>query len=246
MKNFIIIFALAFIIIQIFHCSLFIDDSEAQWIQTKGPYGGNIQSLAVSGIYLFAGTQLGGVFRSNNNGTNWTAVNNGLTDHNVRSFAFWGTNLFAGTSYGVFLSTDYGTSWTAINNGLTNTYVTSLAVLGTNLFAGTSRGVWRRPLSEMSIQSLSNEVPEQYSLEQNFPNPFNPVTNLEFGISKLGFVTLKIYDLLGKEVAKLVNEKLSPGRYRVEFDVSGLPSGVYFYRLETEGFLETKSMVLLK
>ena len=104
--------------------------------------------------------------------------------------------------------------------------------------------------------NISNNIntPVNYSLAQNFPNPFNPVTNLEFGISNLGFVTLKVYDLLGKEVTTLVNKKLNPGNYKVEFDGSGYSSGVYFYRLvvsssnplNTKEFTVTKRMMLLK
>ena len=94
--------------------------------------------------------------------------------------------------------------------------------------------------------SVSTIIPDKFSLEQNYPNPFNPVTNLEFGISDLGFVSLKVYDILGKEVVTLVNEKLNPGNYKVEFNGSDLTSGVYFYTLNAEGFTETKRMLLLK
>ncbi len=138
--------------------------ARAQWVQTNGPYGGIVNCLAVSGTNLFAGTGRGGVFLSTNNGTSWTAVNNGLTNTNVYALAVspasggtGGTNLFAGTwGDGVFLSTNNGISWTAVNTGLTNTRVWSLAVSpasgrtgGTNLFAGTDGSVWRRPLAEM-------------------------------------------------------------------------------------------------
>ena len=109
----------------------------AQWIQTNGPYGGYVLTLAVSGTNLFAGT-LGGVFLSTNDGTSWTAT--GLTNSYVRALAVSGTNLFAGTQGGVFLSTNNGTSWTAASTGLTNTYVRSLAVSGTDLYAGTFGG----------------------------------------------------------------------------------------------------------
>ena len=96
------------------------------------------------------------------------------------------------------------------------------------------------------IEHISSELPEQLSLSQNYPNPFNPVTNLEFEISDLGFVSLKVYDILGKEVATLVYEKLSPGKYKVEFDGRGLTSGVYFYRLTAGEFTETKRMMLIQ
>ena len=98
----------------------------------------------------------------------------------------------------------------------------------------------------IGIQNISSEIPSSFSLSQNYPNPFNPVTNLEFGISDLGFVSLEVYDVLGKEVAMLVNEKLSPGKYKVEFDGSGFSSGVYFYRLTAGDFTETKRMMLVK
>ncbi len=100
--------------------------------------------------------------------------------------------------------------------------------------------------SVLAVQNISTEIPVGFSLEQNYPNPFNPVTNLEFGISELGFVSLKVYDMLGKEVMTIVNEKLNPGKYKVDFDGSGLPSGVYFYRLTAGEFTETKSMMLVK
>ena len=96
------------------------------------------------------------------------------------------------------------------------------------------------------MQNISTEIPSGYSLSQNYPNPFNPSTNLEFGISNLEFVSLKIYDVLGKEVATLVNERLAPGRYNYQFSTVNyqLPSGVYFYRLTAGEFTDTKRMML--
>ncbi|MBK8552300.1 MAG: T9SS type A sorting domain-containing protein [Ignavibacteria bacterium] len=96
------------------------------------------------------------------------------------------------------------------------------------------------------ISQLSSVIPEQYILSQNYPNPFNPITNLEFGISDLGFVSLKVYDILGKEIKTLINENLNPGNYEIVFDGKGFPSGVYFYRLTAGEFTETKRMMLVK
>ena len=98
----------------------------------------------------------------------------------------------------------------------------------------------------IGINQISSSVPEKFSLEQNYPNPFNPSTNLEFGISKSGYVSLKIYDVLGKEVVTLVNANLQPGTYKYDFDASGLTSGIYYYTLRTQGFTETKRMSLIK
>ena len=89
-------------------------------------------------------------------------------------------------------------------------------------------------------------IANSFELHQNYPNPFNPSTNLEFGISDLRFVSLKIYDLLGKEVTTLVNEVLDPGTYKYTFDASDLSSGIYYYKMEAEGFSETKRMTVLK
>ncbi|HSP87250.1 MAG TPA: CotH kinase family protein [Ignavibacteriaceae bacterium] len=88
--------------------------------------------------------------------------------------------------------------------------------------------------------------PEEFSLSQNYPNPFNPITKIKFTISDFWFTTLKVYDVLGRQVTTLVDEEKHPGEYEVEFDASQLSSGIYFYQLKTETFSETKKMVVLK
>ena len=98
----------------------------------------------------------------------------------------------------------------------------------------------------VSVNNLNTEIPTGFTLKQNYPNPFNPTTNLGFGISELGFVTLKIYNVLGNEVATLVNENLSPGSYQLQWNGEGFSSGVYFYELRSGNFAETKRMLLLK
>ena len=98
----------------------------------------------------------------------------------------------------------------------------------------------------VDIKKISNEIPSKYSLNQNYPNPFNPITNIKFDIPKTTHAKVIIYNALGKEVATLVNEKLSAGSYEVDWDASGYPSGVYFYKLTAGDFNETKKMILLK
>lgn len=97
-----------------------------------------------------------------------------------------------------------------------------------------------------SVNQISSSIPENFYLSQNYPNPFNPTTHLEFGISEIGFVSLIVYNSSGKEVAILVNENKSAGKYYVTFDGSNLSSGIYYYRMKTGKFIETKRMVLLK
>jgi hypothetical protein len=96
-----------------------------------------------------------------------------------------------------------------------------------------------------SVERISS-VPEKFVLHQNYPNPFNPATKIEFTLENAGFTVLKIYDMLGREVAALVNENLLPGSYKTTFDASGLPTGVYVYRLTSGRLVETKKMALVR
>lgn len=97
-----------------------------------------------------------------------------------------------------------------------------------------------------SIQQTSTQTPGAYKLSQNYPNPFNPETNISFDIKDQGFVSLKVYDMIGREVADLVNKNLTAGSYTYNFNASKLNSGIYFYKLQTENFSQTKKMMLVK
>ncbi len=98
----------------------------------------------------------------------------------------------------------------------------------------------------IGINPVSNGIPDEFMLSQNYPNPFNPTTKIGFRIAEFGFVSLKIYDVSGKETAVLVNEELKAGTYNYDFNASHLASGVYFYRLEADGFTDVKKMILVK
>jgi len=95
-------------------------------------------------------------------------------------------------------------------------------------------------------QDPQADLPLHSSLSQNFPNPFNPSTTIKFQISSSKYVTLKVYAVLGQEVATLVNEELRPGSYKVTWDARAFPSGVYFYRIVVGSFTETRKLVLLR
>jgi hypothetical protein len=90
------------------------------------------------------------------------------------------------------------------------------------------------------------EIVSSFHLSQNYPNPFNPVTKIEYQVPSFSHITLKIYDILGNEIATLVNEEKPFGIYEITFIAGNLPSGTYFYQLRTKDFLETKKMVLLR
>ena len=96
------------------------------------------------------------------------------------------------------------------------------------------------------VEGQPSSIPDKYSLSQNYPNPFNPVTAIKYSIPNEGFVSLKIYNVLGSEVATLVNEFKNAGSYNVSFNAENLSSGVYYYKLKSGTFVETKKMILLK
>jgi len=105
----------------------------------------------------------------------------------------------------------------------------------------------------VGIQPISNEIPSSYELYQNYPNPFNPTTKIKFDIAMFPLyergvrgVLIKLYDILGCEIAVLVNEQLKPGKYEVDWDASNYPSGVYYYKLSSGDFTETRKMILVK
>ncbi len=109
-------------------------------------------------------------------------------------------------------------------------------------------GFWPQTIDLVtSVEQIPTEIiPKAFRLYQNYPNPFNPTTTIQFALPKRSSVTLKLYDILGKEVGTLVDEELLPGEYKVSFDAAGLASGVYFYQLEAEGFVQTKKLMLLR
>ena len=91
-----------------------------------------------------------------------------------------------------------------------------------------------------------NAIPTVYALEQNYPNPFNPTTNIKFSLPSNGFVTLKVYDILGNEIATLVNKEMKAANYTINFDASSLSTGVYLYRIQVNNFVSVKKMLLMK
>ena len=238
-------------------------------VRALGTFGTNV----FVGCGAISSKDYGGFHHSTNNGIDW--VYNETLDC-IESIAVYpdrrgGCYLFAcnagpgwsGSSnrpvvmnaadtleyYGIHLSADNGLNWSSAHHGLPVSEVYSIAIKDGDLFAVTSNGLWRRPLSEMiptSVDHASHQLPDRFKLEQNYPNPFNPTTVIGYHVAVNSLVTLKIFDLLGREVAVLVNERKDAGRYSVQWDASRFSSGVYFYTLQTGQFRETKRMILMK
>ncbi len=115
---------------------------------------------------------------------------------------------------------------------------------------GLHLGFWQAAVSIVRVDveedGLEGEVPRQYHLHQNYPNPFNPETTLSYEVRAPAHVVLKVFNLLGQEVATLVDAQRAPGRHEVRFEARSLPSGTYFYRVEMGDFRDVKMMILLK
>jgi len=205
-----------------------------------------VHSLAIMGTSIFAGSDTG-VYVSTNNGVSWNPTS--LNTSYIYSLTISGSNLIAGaTTGGLYVSTNSGVTWFQKNEGFSSPSAFPVSITANYIFVGTYlQSVWRRNGSEViGIKQISQIVPESYSLEQNYPNPFNPATKIKFNIPRTSFVKITVFDITGREVSTLVNEQLMPGTYETDWNASNYSSGVYFYRLQTENYTETKKMLLIK
>ena len=194
--------------------------------------------------------------RSEDNGETWIPM--GSTTHGASSYAENSQgHLFCGTfnfGSGAFRSSDYGVTWEAINSGFPtgNFDIRSIAMDSDDyLYAGTLKySMYKTTTPTVTSVENENELPTTFYLEQNYPNPFNPTTNIRFRICDGGFVSLKVYDVLGNEVAALLDEYKPAGEYEVEFSpessIKHPASGIYFYQLRAGNVIQTKKMVLIR
>jgi hypothetical protein len=148
----------------------------------------------------------------------------------------------------VFASTDNGNTWIPANPGLPETPIYQLAKSGRYLFAGTSKhGVWRIRLSDVtSVEELPAPKPAQYVLSQNFPNPFNPSTTIQYDLPQRSRVTLMVFNSLGQVVAVLHDGEQQAGSYEVRFDRGTMASGVYYCRMMAGSFVAVQKLVMLR
>ena len=227
-----------------------------------GLSGMPVQAITGDSLALYAGTEDGGLFRSTDQGANWTQLNNGLTTTNILSLcigpeyiASGSPRLFAGTwGEGVFLSTNYGDTWTQVDSGMTGGIVLALEIHGSTLFAGTrGEGVWSRPLTEMFTQVPLARInpPDAFTLNQNYPNPFNNRTIIPYHLHHNCRVKIQILDITGREVNTLIDEEKSGGFHAVEWNGKddqnyNLSTGVYMVHIKGEGFRDTRKMLLLR
>lgn len=213
------------------------------------------------GTKLWSGT-IHGVWLSTDNGATWEHRSNGLSpDPYSSSIIRTNGNLITSLKFGgsgMFRSSDDGINWEDYGTGLPFlSSIEKMIVYDDKIIAATSNGLWQRDTSETTTElNEQGYLPVEYSLFQNYPNPFNPSTKIKFQIADVGYVSLKVFDALGNEIAILVDGEMQPGSYEVEFSGTnlssgifgrgGYASGVYFYKLQSGNFIETKKMVILR
>lgn len=197
------------------------------------------------------------------NGSNWIRQPN--PSGNSLNSVFFVNQLYGwvvGNNGTIIQSTDGGTSWSTQESGTTETLRDVFFTSPTNGFAVGNNGTILHYTLLTDVEEQPTQ-PTEFKLEQNYPNPFNPTTKIKFtiptppsssplakGRSEVGLVTLKVFDVLGNEIATLVNEEKAPGTYEVEFQSTvnslQLASGIFYYQLKAGEYLETKKMILLK
>lgn len=200
----------------------------------------------------------GTIIRTTNGGNSWQKVGVGnpifpqlpITTVDLNEiFILDKNNLWIAGDYGtVLFTTDGGNTW-HIDLSITFNYFSGLYFIDPNtaIFVGGGGTILKADISNLtSVPKTKDVIATQYKLEQNYPNPFNPNTLIKYSVPQTCHVTLTVFDLLGREVITLIDEEKNPGNYEVEFKDNNYASGIYFYKLRTNKFTETKKMLLLK
>jgi len=223
----------------------------ATWAPLSTMYLGQANSVIAgkNGEIVVLGTEQGAVIRSTDRGGTWFDMNKGVVYEYVGYIS-------AGEPEGYLcIAGGKGYVWNAAaaewapspTEGLGQAYMVGMVQAPSGfIYAWTSEGVFRSNLPLTGIAPVFGGVGGEFRLEQNYPNPFNSNSDIRYQISEFRMVKIAVYDLLGREVAVLVNEKKAAGTYRVQFDAGGLASGVYICRLTAGTFQQTRRMILVR
>jgi len=193
----------------------------------------------------------GMIFKSTDGGENWSMQHSNLS-HSINKIYMINESTGWLGAYGprMAYTTTGGEAWQSVNKPSSYEEITELKffdntgigfmILGNKLYKTWNNGIIT------SITHSGFNIPDKFSLMQNYPNPFNPTTNIKFTLNKKGDVSLKCFDIIGKEVQIMVSEKLNEGEYEYSFDATGLPSGIYYYKLSDGTQSEVRKMILMK
>jgi photosystem II stability/assembly factor-like uncharacterized protein len=222
------------------------------WTSRYSGYGNDLYAVDFYDDYtgVIVGTQ-GLILLSTNTGNTWTMRPSGATNVTLFGVSCASANRMTAVGGGatVVTSTDGGQTWGFQATNYTNLYLRSIDFVNDNfgctvgqagLLYNTQNG------GGVNILNISSKIPEKYLLRQNYPNPFNPSTSIEFDIKKSNNIKIDIFNTAGILIETILNRKLSAGSYKINWDSKNLSSGIYFYRLTTDEFSETKRMTLIK
>lgn len=232
-------------------------DGGMNWINTNVPTGGHYYPFAKLAVrnnqYVWIAGGSSPVYHSSNFGSTWDSIGaiNSYPPSVMYCVSFSSMLTgFAGGTYGYLYKTiDGGHTWNKQNTGTDQRFWGAMHCHNDSVVwgvGGAGKIMFTTTGGTTYIQYLNTETPSQFKLYQNYPNPFNPSTNISYDIPKDVFVTIKIYDISGREIKILVNEYIRAGRYIIGFNASGLSSGIYFCKIIAGNYIETKRMVLIK
>ena len=194
------------------------------------------------------GSGISNILKSTDLGSQWSEIPFRTYREQGIGFINENTGWIGGQDLNNYETTNGGGEWHLAGWGFR---VNRIRFLNDTLAYAAGQRVYKFSRETVGINFISGVIPVSYSLKQNYPNPFNPVTKIKFDIpsdvkGQQSNVKMTVFDVMGREVMTIVNEKLSPGSYEADFDGSNFPSGIYFYKLEAGSFVETKRMVMLK
>lgn len=223
------------------------------WVQSSSNHTGSVQFIGNTGFAFTNTTSAFFLLKSTNAGNNWQQYQVAGGQYQKLYFVNEQTGwLVAGNQ--IRKTTNGGVNWFIQAGGSNSVYGIGLHFIDENYgwCVGMYGGIMRTTSGGIGITTISTEIPKTFILFQNYPNPFNPVTKIRFSIPYSGgihggrYVLLKVYDILGKEIAVLVNENLTPGIYEADWNASEVSSGIYFYSLFTDNYKQTRKMVVVK
>jgi photosystem II stability/assembly factor-like uncharacterized protein len=219
-------------------------DYGGTWTDVSIPYSSLVQDIKGQKSYFLAATKMGGLCKTTDNGSSWVKVFTG----NAQKILLADSIIFMVANNSVFYSRDDGDTWTEYNNGMGSNAVYNIYILNNTLYAATDGdGVWKASLSNIVSVDKKGELKNTgYELKQNYPNPWNPTTTINYALGKGGHVKLTIYNALGSKVTTIVDENKPAGSYSIQFNGSNLASGIYLYRLESGSYSAAKKFILIK
>lgn len=224
-------------------------DNGQNWTAMNTGLNQRIRSLASFNGKLYAGTASYGAYVSSDDGATWTEMAGTLSGKDIRAFAASGTALFAATlSHGMFMSQDGGGTWTSVSEGLPNSSIYALRVLGDRLYAGVfGAGVWSRPLSQMVVStSAGPALPEQLRIVDVAPHPIGAQAMLHVSVPVAMHIRATLHDMLGREVATVVEGRMDAGTHALTLRADVLTSGAYMLNVHGLDGTTVRRMVIVR